>query len=300
MISLLREFTRRFGRSVTILVMDDADVEPPRPHVVRPRFMAWMLAVAVVVVSIVISVVLVLSPLRTYLPGYAGEDVFQMARENDLRMRALTDSLARQQEYVSRIRNMILGKVDSSAWSTESTPMSPVLEAGETISEPLQRTNWQRHEQPALTMERLAVGSENWPRAGALVMDGLLAGPVFPVLPPVEGFPTRGFDARTGHFALDIAAAEGTSVRSIGDGYVVLVDWLHDGGQVIAVQHSGGYLSVYKHTSMVLKRAGDRVTSGETIARSGNSGEITTGPHLHFELWHNGLAQNPKDFMTGF
>ncbi len=300
MISLLHEFTRRSGRSVTILVVDDTDVDPPVPHVVRPRAMAWALGTAVVVVSIVISLALVLSPLRAYLPGYAGEEVFRIARQNDLRMQALTDSLERHREYVSHIRNMILGKVDSSSWTATSPAMSTVLPAGETISEPLQSADWQVHEQPALTLGRLASARSDWPGVASVAMSSMWAGPVFPALPPVEGFPTRGFDARTGHFALDIAVAEGTPVRSVGDGYVVLVDWLHDGGQVVAVQHSGGFLSVYKHNNVVMKRVGDRVASGETIARSGNSGEITTGPHLHFELWHNGLAQNPKDFLTGY
>ncbi len=280
--------------------MDDSDVEPPTPHAVRPRAMAWAVGLAVLVASIMISLVLLLSPLGAFLPGYAGEEVFRMARQNDLRMQALTDSLERQQEYVSRIRNMILGKVDSSSWTADSPAMSSVLEAGETISEPLQSADWQVHEQPAVTLGRLTSAQSNWPGAGSVAIGSMMAGPVFPALPPVEGFPTRGFDARTGHYALDIAVAEGTPVRSVGDGYVVLVDWMHDGGQVIAVQHSGGFLSVYKHNSVALKRVGDRVTSGETIARSGNSGEITTGPHVHFELWHNGLAQNPKDYLTGY
>ncbi|PIQ61664.1 MAG: peptidase M24 [Bacteroidetes bacterium CG12_big_fil_rev_8_21_14_0_65_60_17] len=262
--------------------------------------MAMALGLSMFAASIVISLVLVLSPLRTFLPGYAGEEVFRMARQNDLRMQALADSLERQQEYVSRIRNMILGKVDSSAWTAASPSLDAVVESGEAISQPLQSEDWQMHKQPAVSIGRLASTGVLWPEGASLAMGRVLAGPAFPAQPPVDGFPTRGFDARTGHFALDIAVEEGTPVRSVGSGYVVLVDWMHDGGQVIAVQHAAGFLSVYKHNSVALKRAGDRVTSGETIARSGNSGEITTGPHVHFELWHNGLAQDPKDFLTGY
>ena len=109
----------------------------------------------------------------------------------------------------------------------------------------------------------------------------------------------RGFDAPRGHYGLDIAVAEGTPIRSIGDGYVVFADWTNDGGYVVAVQHADGYLSVYKHNSRLLKRVGDRVRSREAVALSGNTGEITTGPHLHVELWRNGLAQDPRLYFVG-
>ena len=101
-----------------------------------------------------------------------------------------------------------------------------------------------------------------------------------------------------GHFGVDIAVDEGSPIRAVGDGYVVFADWTHEGGYVVAVQHADGYLSVYKHNARLLNRVGDRVRSRETVAISGNSGEITTGPHLHFELWRNGLAQDPRTFFV--
>ena len=81
-------------------------------------------------------------------------------------------------------------------------------------------------------------------------------------------------------------------------GYVILSDWTHEGGYAIAVQHSDGYVTVYKHAKQLLKRIGDRVRNREAIAISGNSGEITTGPHLHLEIWHNGLAQDPRYYFV--
>ena len=120
-----------------------------------------------------------------------------------------------------------------------------------------------------------------------------------PFLPPVDGFITRGFDARTGHYAVDIAVEEGSMVQSIGDGYVIFADWTHEGGHTVAVQHADGYVSVYKHNQRLLKRVGDRVRARDPVAISGNAGEISTGPHLHFELWHEGLAQDPRYFFIG-
>jgi murein DD-endopeptidase MepM/ murein hydrolase activator NlpD len=122
-----------------------------------------------------------------------------------------------------------------------------------------------------------------------------------PVQAPVDtGFPTRRFDAGDGHFGIDLAVSEGTMVRAVGAGYVVLADWTQEGGYTVVVQHSDGYLSVYKHNKRLLKQIGDRVQAREALAVSGNSGQMTTGPHLHFELWRNGLAQDPRPYVTGW
>ena len=116
----------------------------------------------------------------------------------------------------------------------------------------------------------------------------------------MNGFPTRDFSAQTGHYGIDVAVSKGESIRAVAHGYVVWADWTQDGGYTIAVQHTDGYLSVYKHNGRLLKRIGDRVRATEPIAVSGNTGAITTGPHLHFELWRNGLAQSPRSYVTGW
>ena len=93
--------------------------------------------------------------------------------------------------------------------------------------------------------------------------------------------------------ALDPRAGE------LCEGHQELADWTHEGGYALAIQHSDGYVTVYKHAKQLLKRIGDRVRNRETVALSGNSGEFTTGPHLHVEIWHNGLAQDPRYFFVG-
>ena len=130
-----------------------------------------------------------------------------------------------------------------------------------------------------------------------LAAEAYLAGLRLPALPPVDGVLSRGFGAARGHFGIDLAAREGTPVRSFGDGYVVFADWTHAGGYTVAVHHSDGYLSVYKHNTRLLKRVGERVQARESIALSGNTGVVTSGPHLHFELWRDGLAQDPAAFL---
>ena len=155
--------------------------------------------------------------------------------------------------------------------------------------------DWTDHEQPALTFERLPASTSLVPTLVAT--RDYLSGVQLPFRPPVEGFVTRGFDVRAGHFAVDIAVESGTIVQAVGNGHVVFADWGYDGGWTIAIQHSDGYVTVYKHNDRLLKRVGERVLDREPVAISGNSGEITSGPHIHFELWHEGLSQDPERYF---
>lgn len=298
MFSLLREFIRRLGRPVTIIVMDSDDLEPPAQFGMNPAHLLVTVAVVTVVLSMIVVAVISLTPVRGLLPGYASVDIHREAVQNEMRLQAMADSLTRQQEYVNRLRDMILGRVDTSMARSVTVYNDPLTPGDVGLNEPLATDNWADHEQPAVKFRELRTEpAPNLPEPGH--RPSMLSALSLPALPPVTGVLTRGYDARTGHFAIDLAVEEGSMVRSIGEGYVVLVDWTHDGGQIIAVQHADGFLSVYKHNSAILKRVGDRVNDREAIARSGNSGEITTGPHLHFELWHNGLAQDPSYYLLG-
>jgi murein DD-endopeptidase MepM/ murein hydrolase activator NlpD len=106
------------------------------------------------------------------------------------------------------------------------------------------------------------------------------------------------FGDSNGHYGVDILAVEGTRVSSVMDGTVVFSGWTVETGNVIQIQHTNNLLSFYKHNSKLLKKAGDTVRAGEAIAEVGNSGELTTGPHLHFELWYKGAPVNPEDYIS--
>ena len=116
--------------------------------------------------------------------------------------------------------------------------------------------------------------------------------------PPIKGFVTRRFDLKIDHFGVDIVSGSNEPIKAVSDGMVIFSDWTQQSGNVVAIQHRGNMISVYKHNSALLKKAGDYVNSGEVIAIIGNSGELTTGPHLHFELWYNGKPINPEEFIS--
>ena len=116
--------------------------------------------------------------------------------------------------------------------------------------------------------------------------------------PPAKGIITNSFNPMHNHFGTDIVAAPNEVVKATLDGTVILASWTLETGYVMQIQHENNLISLYKHNAELLKKTGARVKAGDAIAIVGNSGELTTGPHLHFELWHNGIAMNPEDFIA--
>ena len=115
---------------------------------------------------------------------------------------------------------------------------------------------------------------------------------------PITGFVSDHYDAKKGHYGIDVVAKTNEPVKCIADGMVIISSWTQDSGYVIGIQHRGNLISLYKHNSQLLKKVGTFVNAGDIISIVGNSGEMTDGPHLHFELWYNGNSVNPEEFVT--
>ncbi len=296
--SFLSEFAKNLDGTYTVVVMDEEGVDQPRRYEVHPKRVLAVWGSSMALASLLMVGLVVFTPIRQLIPGYGTDAIRQAAQRNDMRVSALSDSLHAQQQYIQHLRSLITGEIDSSSVSDIALPVRPQDEVRPTVlvAAPSRRGKFQQSARPAVaTIPARTLGTAQRPDS-----QGVLNSLQLPVRPPVEGFPTRGFDARAGHYAVDIAVESGTPVRCIGDGYVILADWMQGGGYTIAVQHAGGYVSIYKHNKRLLKRVGDRVRSRETVAISGNTGEITTGPHLHFEFWRNGLAQDPSRYFVGW
>ncbi len=115
---------------------------------------------------------------------------------------------------------------------------------------------------------------------------------------PIAGFVSDQYNVKEGHLGVDVVAKVNEPIKCIADGTVIFSSWTQDSGYVIMVQHRGNLISSYKHNAQLLKKVGTFVNGGEIISIVGNSGELTNGPHLHFELWYNGNSLNPEEFVT--
>ncbi len=121
--------------------------------------------------------------------------------------------------------------------------------------------------------------------------------PDLPLTKPIDGLVTRDFSFETGHLGIDILGKEGSAIFSSAPGTIIFADWSYDYGNMIIIAHANGFRTVYKHNQRILKTAGETVRRGEPIALLGNTGKESTGPHLHFELWKDEIAIDPKDYL---
>jgi murein DD-endopeptidase MepM/ murein hydrolase activator NlpD len=296
----LRSFLARIltdrARLSTLLFVPENRMEEPEQYGYRPSHLRLLLASVVILLVVGTALVTSWTSIADWIRGQSMQELREEAVANAQRVSRLEDSLSVQVEYIQLLSSLIHGSEpepgpsDTRGQPGEYTMQENPLQGGPPSPE------WSDHEQPALALDQMpafAFVSTSPEEAARPFLSGLRL--PFPL--PVDGFITRGFNPQRGHFGIDIAVDEGTFVRSVGEGHVVVADWTYDGGYVIAVQHTDGYVTIYKHNGRLLKRVGDRVLDREAIAISGNSGELTTGPHIHLELWHEGLAQDPQQFL---
>ena len=238
---------------------------------------------AVTVIFLIASLIIVFTPLRNYLPGYMNTEIREQVVTNALRADSLQWLLDRQRMYIMNIQDIISGniKVDSvhSMDSLTETRTEELMER--TQAEEEFRKQYEETERYNLTT------IDN-----AQAVSGLI------FFRPTRGMVSSGFDANHKHFGIDIAASPNESVLATLDGTVILATYTADTGYVIQVQHSQNLVSVYKHCGSLLKKVGDSVKAGEAIALVGNTGEKTTGPHLHFEIWNRGRALDPSNYIV--
>jgi murein DD-endopeptidase MepM/ murein hydrolase activator NlpD len=122
----------------------------------------------------------------------------------------------------------------------------------------------------------------------------------FPAILPTEGYITRGFEPDHNHFGIDIAGKTGNLIVTAADGNIVFSGWTYDDGYIVIVSHASGFMSFYKHNQSLLKSSGSFVRRGEPIATLGNSGITSSGPHVHFEIWKDGVPVDPSLYMINF
>lgn len=237
--------------------------------------------------GLLVAALIVFTPLKRSIPGYSDQKTKLDAYRATMLADSLRGALIVRDLYISNLRNVLSGELPADSatlFHPIITPPSPQdLKPGRADS--LLREQVRREE--AYSVSEQGGGAAE--RAG-------LSGVFF--FPPLRGVVTETFDPPTGHFGIDIVTKADEAVKACLPGTVLLSTWTSDAGYVLHVQHTKDLVSVYKHNAVLLRKAGDRVKAGEAIAIVGNSGELTTGPHLHFELWHNGEAVDPQAYMV--
>jgi len=220
--------------------------------------------------------------LKEYIPGYSSTALKKKATRMTYEVDSLKTKLMVLEQFTKAIRPVLTGEVKPDAIDSIRSEANNTVIDYKKLSASEQDLKF-REEIESKDRYALSAGTANKAKI------------VF--FAPVTGNITQTFNAANKHFAMDIVAKTGTPVKAIADGTVILSEWTADTGYIITVQHSNDFISVYKHNGELLKQQGDFVKSGEVIASVGSTGELTTGPHLHFELWNNGYPINPTNYI---
>lgn len=239
-----------------------------------------VLAVILVVLTILL---IAFTGLREFIPGYPDGNMRQMIAQNALRVDSLENELLKRDRFFKSIR-LVLNGGDTT--SLERSRKDTARYRNDTIRFQISE---QENEFRAAIEERerfnLSLGMKEQNHD------------YYHFFPPVEGIVTQSFDEKKRHYGTDIVAKANAKVAAVLDGVVIFTDWTVKTGYVIQVQHTNDLISVYKHNSILLKKQGDYVRAGEVLGVVGNTGEESSGPHLHFELWRAGNPLNPENFI---
>lgn len=236
-----------------------------------------------IVLIVLTTVLIAYTPIREYIPGYASTQL----KKDASRLLYETDSLKNRLQLIENYTKILI----------------PILSGDDPITE----IDFD-------SLKKVSISSIDEKKLDASKTDSLFREKIeskdrFPLFDkaenkidmvffaPLKGNITQDFNITDKHFAMDIVAATGTPVKAVENGRVIFSEWTAETGYVLILEHGTGFISVYKHNGTLLKQQGDFVKSGEAIATVGSTGELTTGPHLHFELWYNGYPVNPLNYI---
>jgi murein DD-endopeptidase MepM/ murein hydrolase activator NlpD len=280
-----RSLAERLKDRFRLIIYNDSSFE--EIWYIRLTRMNIVILTASLVVLVVVGIfaLTAFTGIRQLIPGYPDENLRRTIHMNAVRLDSLENEIRMRDQYFQNIRSLVAGEeppnpVNIGDTSLETEP----VQFSRSVEDSLLRMQIEQEDQYNL----LVLSNQRSPTD--------LAGIHF--FAPIRGLVTLPFNASENHFGTDIVAAPNEVVKATLDGTVIMDAWTVETGYTLHIQHENNLISVYKHNSELLKESGNIVKAGDAIAIIGNSGELTTGPHLHFELWHNGTAIDPQSYIV--
>jgi len=266
------------------LVILNEDTFEERISFKLTRLNVFVLVTFSAIILIVLTTFLIaFTSLREYIPGYSSTVLKQKAIDLNEKIDSLQQITVRDSIYLASIRNVLTGEIKSESINKDSLFQSIEIDSDEVDLTPSKQDSLLREEvtqEDKYNLFETATSKVN-----------------FVLFPPVKGEITQKYNPKEKHFAVDVVVPRDTPVKATADGMVIFSEWTAATGYVIIIEHSNNLVSVYKHNASLTKQQGDLVTAGEVIASVGNTGELTTGPHLHFELWSEGYSIDPATII---
>ena len=275
-----------------LVVLDNESFEEKRAFVLSWAAIIIYFLFSFLFLSTIIFVVISFTSLKQIIPGYPDTVEQELLKtkyiENLLKLNSIEEKVAINSIYYSNLEKILNGEIilDSLHENNDTTFELDTnnLDFNKSINDSLLRLKIKEREKYDIS---IVDPSQN-------TNDNIRSVLFFS---PLKGEITSPFNYKNGHIGIDVIASKNEAVKAALEGTVVFSDWSPENGHVIQIQHEKNIISIYKHNSFLLKKTGDRVSAGDPIAIVGNSGSLSTGPHLHFELWYNGVPLDPEKFI---
>ncbi|MFZ4412425.1 MAG: M23 family metallopeptidase [Bacteroidales bacterium] len=237
--------------------------------------------------------IIAFTPLREYIPGYTNLKLNKESYTNALKIDSLQKEVRSRELYLNNLKMIFEGKtiIDPSVKQTKDTSIKyNNITITKSKEDSILRKQIEAENKYDLSSQDLTMDATEAPSVNASISS-------FFYFSPIKGIIINGFDVAKQHYGVDIAGKKDEVIKSVLNGTVIFSNWTLETGYIIGIQHQHNLISVYKHNSALLKKLGDYVKAGDPIAFIGNTGELSNGPHLHFELWYNGNPVNPEDYI---
>lgn len=241
-----------------------------------------LVGISAIVLIVFTTLLIAFTPLREYIPGYSSTKLKQQAYDLEQKTDSLETVIAINDQQYASIRKVLTGDLKTIEFNKDSI-QDTEIDANDITIQPSKEDSLLRatvEQQDKYNLFETAIRPAD-----------------FALFPPVKGMITAGYDSTTKHYAVDVVTEKDEPVKAAADGTVIFASWTADTGHVIIIEHQNNLITAYKHNASLSKEQGDLVKAGEVIAIVGNTGELTTGPHLHFELWNNGYPINPINYI---
>lgn len=228
------------------------------------------------------TLIIAFTPLREYIPGYSSTSLRKKATDLTFKADSLQQLVTVNEQYINSIRKVLTGDVKTVDFNKDS-----VIRAAQTDPSLI---DFSASREDSLLREKVSQEDKYNP----LLRDDEVK---FVLFAPVKGTISDDYDPEKKHYAVDIVTTKDAPVKATADGTVIFAEWTAETGYVMILKHANNLISVYKHNASLSKEQGDLVKGGEVIATVGNTGELTTGPHMHFELWLDGNPIDPTNII---
>lgn len=270
------------------VVLNDSTFEE-KFSLILSRMNVWIFLSTVAVILVVVTAsAIVYTPLKYFIPGFGSYTDRGQLISLALRTDSLEDVLNARSIKIGNMEGVFLDSVNKAQQKPEKNEMSNVTKLLQTEPASGQELDLRKEVE---SIENFAIhNTKNKNVVNTQLRD-------YHFVVPVSGIPTDEFNGGGEHYGIDIAAKRGEAVKAVLDGTVIYTGFDVETGYSITIQHKDDLISVYKHNASLSKAIGSVVKAGDVIAAAGNTGTLSSGPHLHFELWYRGAAVNPKDFI---